>query len=120
MVDTARDVIDVPSSRAQNFSWARSASGKFFMLSEAKARSRRIDFEKSLENWRNWVVSSRAARNFAKIRAVWPSNFAKKVSERFESRMRHTSAKYHMNKFILYLFIRTARKSVDSRPQFYP
>ena len=38
---------------------------------------------------------------FAKIRAVWPSNFAKKVSERFESRLRHTSAKYHVNKFIL-------------------
>ena len=80
MVDTARDVVDVPLSRAQNFSRARSASGNFFLLSEAKTRSRRIDFEKSLENWRNWLVSSRAARNFRQVRAVWPSNFAKKVS----------------------------------------
>ena len=103
MVDTARDVVDVPVSRAQNFSPARSASGKFFMLSEAKARSRRI--------W-NWLVSSRAARNFGQVGAVWPSNFEKKVSKRFESRLRHSSAKYHVNKFILYLFIITARKSV--------
>ena len=80
MVDTVRDVVDVPLSRAQNFSRARSASGNFFLLSEAKARSRRIDFEKSLKNWRNWLVSSRAARNFRQVRAVWPSNFAKKVS----------------------------------------
>ena len=79
MVDTARDVVDVPLSRAQNFSRARSASGKFFLLSEAIARSRRIDLEKSLKNWRNWLVSSRAARNFRQVRAVWPSNFAKKV-----------------------------------------
>ena len=45
---------------------------------EARNEKRRIDFEKSLETWRDWLVSSRAAKNFRRNTGCLAVEFRKK------------------------------------------
>lgn len=67
------------------FSAAKPSAGAW-LLPEQEMRSegstRGIDFEKSLETWINWLVSSRAARNFRQNKGCLAVEFSRKKYQR--------------------------------------